>query len=384
MTELPKIVVQCLQTATPAVHPDPDVITAFVEKSLRNREREEVVAHLAQCQVCRELVALSFPEPDMASPVARPVRRSWLAWPVLRWSALATCVVVVGAAVGLRYQLRRDSLTASINDRSEYPGAPPKTVQTTPAPQTAAAPVVAANLPQPSKSKPEMGALAKKAELTDQKAVGEAAAAKTKKAPVGSVVAGQLGSVPPQTEVVEVQNENVATSRDALDQTVPGRAKDASQVASAPAAMAASSVMTSQTMSRQTTAKAQPAVVTNGRALANFVGRSPRWTLSADGTLQRSLDSGLTWESIAVPGQSGFRALAADGMEIWVGGAKGALYHSSDAGQNWTQVQPAAGSEVLTGDIIEVQFTDRLHGTVTTSSQRKWVTTDAGQSWQKE
>ena len=124
-------------------------------------------------------------------------------------------------------------------------------------------------------------------------------------------------------------------------------------------------------------------MMANKSALAAF-GLPPRWTLSADGTLQRSLDSGRTWQTIPVAGQTGFRALAADGLEIWVGGAKGVLYHSSDAGQQWTQVQPAANGEVLTGDIIGVEFIEKMHGTVTTSGQQKWVTTDAGQSWQKQ
>ena len=37
-----------------------------------------------------------------------------------------------------------------------------------------------------------------------------------------------------------------------------------------------------------------------------------------------------------------FRALAANDSDIWVGGAAGALYHSSDAGQHWIRVYPAA------------------------------------------
>jgi len=109
----------------------------------------------------------------------------------------------------------------------------------------------------------------------------------------------------------------------------------------------------------------------------------PRWTLSADGTLQRSLDSGTTWQTIAVSSQTIFRALAADGLNIWVGGAGGALFHSSDAGQHWTQVRPVAEGQTIEDDIIGVEFTDSLHGKLTTSSEETWFTADAGQTWRK-
>jgi photosystem II stability/assembly factor-like uncharacterized protein len=113
-------------------------------------------------------------------------------------------------------------------------------------------------------------------------------------------------------------------------------------------------------------------------------GLFPRWTLTSDGTLQRSLDSGKTWETIPVSSQANFRALAANGLDIWVGGAKGALYHSSDAGQHWTQVRPIANGELLSSDIIGVEFPDPQHGTLSTSAQETWTTDDAGLSWQKK
>ena len=58
-------------------HPDADVLTAFAEGSLLARERETVMAHLAACAECREVVSLSATEQAReleliaaASPVA--------------------------------------------------------------------------------------------------------------------------------------------------------------------------------------------------------------------------------------------------------------------------------------------------------------------------
>ena len=109
---------------------------------------------------------------------------------------------------------------------------------------------------------------------------------------------------------------------------------------------------------------------------------SPRWTLSADGTLQRSVNAGKTWETIPVASNAKFRALAALGPEIWVGGARGTLYHSSDAGEHWLQGNPAAAGKPLTADIIGVEFTDTQHGKLTTQEDQTWITTDGGQTWE--
>src|ERR1051326_6319342 len=59
----------------PQVHPDADLLSAYIEKGLARRERTQVVQHLAACRHCREIVALSLP--DVA-----PQPRSWFsrAW----------------------------------------------------------------------------------------------------------------------------------------------------------------------------------------------------------------------------------------------------------------------------------------------------------------
>jgi hypothetical protein len=127
-----------------------------------------------------------------------------------------------------------------------------------------------------------------------------------------------------------------------------------------------------------------PATSVSHLALPLALTALPRWTLSSDGTLQRSLDSGHSWQTVTVAHGARFRALAANKLDIWVGGLAGALYHSADAGQHWTKVQPVADGEPLIGDIIGVEFTDPAHGKVTTSSQESWTTADAGETWQKK
>ena len=110
----------------------------------------------------------------------------------------------------------------------------------------------------------------------------------------------------------------------------------------------------------------------------------PRWTLSADGALQRSFDSGKTWQTIPVASNVVFRALAANDSDIWVGGAAGALYHSSDAGQHWTRITPVAEGKSLSADIVAVEFSDPQHGKLITANRETWSTSDAGKTWQRQ
>jgi Carboxypeptidase regulatory-like domain len=69
-------------------HPDADQISAFVEQALPAHEREQMLDHLAVCQECRTIVALSLPEiEEPAQPqrvvAGKPWRLGWtLAWPV--------------------------------------------------------------------------------------------------------------------------------------------------------------------------------------------------------------------------------------------------------------------------------------------------------------
>src|ERR1700747_2951504 len=110
MTEVPKIVYDRLRAALPErTNPDADLLTAFAEQTLSTAERDGVLEHLALCRDCREVVALALPAADMVprqtaddDSVRTTVSRAGasathkltLAWPTLRWAALAAVVRV--------------------------------------------------------------------------------------------------------------------------------------------------------------------------------------------------------------------------------------------------------------------------------------------------
>ena len=143
---------------------------------------------------------------------------------------------------------------------------------------------------------------------------------------------------------------------------------------------------------------------------------SARWNINSAGALQRSLDQGNTWQDVNVNAPSAattgmsyavaksspakakdsltplkreaiaptFRAVAANGADVWAGGSGGMLYHSSDSGATWTRIIPSSYGATLTGDIVALEFPDSIHGKISTSTPEVWITTDAGLTWQKQ
>ena len=79
-----------------------------------------------------------------------------------------------------------------------------------------------------------------------------------------------------------------------------------------------------------------------------------------------------------------FRAVAANGPEVWAGASGGLLYHSPDGGNRWLLVAPAEVGTILTGDIVNIQFSDPQYGRIATSTAELWTTFDAGQTWHKQ
>jgi hypothetical protein len=293
-------------------HPDPNLLTAFVERSLKSADRLSVLEHLSACSSCREVVSFSA-MPEISTVSLAPSASGWLSWPALRWGAAVACVVVVGAAVTLHQKREPQQLAAAVAEGRS----------------------AAARISEPN--------------TADQIASPDKAAA-----------AGPENANRPVASASPVEMAD-ARAGSPLAAVVPGRAKDA--------------------LAEPQSDQSEKLGTTNNAATASL---APRWTLSADGTLQRSLDTGATWQTIVVSSKTVFRALAANDLDIWVGGSAGALFHSSDAGEHWTQVRPVANGAVLEDDIVGVEFTDTLHGKLTSSTEETWITADAGQTWHKQ
>ena len=407
MEQLPKIAQQGLGgTAKPVVHPDPDLLTAFAEKSLNDRERSDVLQHLAECADCREVVALAMPElPSAPLPSLEP--SSWLRWPVMRWGALAACVVVVGAAVTLHYEGWQGE--RSVAEKVPV-AAPSSAIVVSNAPneldEQSATKVAPPSMVSDRDSAVAAGNLAEQArKKTNTRTPGRTEI-------ISSV--DQPAAPAPMPAAKPAEPEQLAKTRnDAMDYTArPGsqtvaaesaaaipmgkmgpsaesKAKDIAsknelhkEVQTAGAEAASATVLQDRkadTLSAQTVEVNAGASAKRSRVNDSF----PRWTISAEGALQRSFDSGKNWQTIPVAGGAVFHTLSANDSDVWVGGAAGALYHSSDAGGHWSQIKPVANGNVLSADVASIEFSDPRHGKLTTSNHEIWITSDAGETWQK-
>ena len=373
------------------MHPDADLLTAFAEQALPIRERNSVLAHLSQCADCREVVLVAAPQVEGAVQEI-PVRSSWLGWPALRWGALAACAVVVVAAVSLRPKFEprpaaskeaAPQVTAKLmepapekkiivadkleKDRATMQSAPRDLAKSS---ARVSAPPASAE----SRAKAAPVALPAAPVQTDKLAVssGMVAATPAESRPAAAnltAMAGPAARVPSTNEPVSVNAETATVAAKTAESSL-GKAKQA----------LADESLDSKT--QRADARRELASPALANSLTAYKKAIPRWTLSADGTLQRSLDAGKSWKTIPVAADATFTAVAAMASDIWVGGSHGALYHSVDAGEHWTQVTPAADGQPLTSNIIGIEFTDSLHGKVTTSNQEIWTTSDGGETWE--
>jgi hypothetical protein len=483
MQNVPRIVRDRLQQPGPIpaeTHPDADLLTAFAERSLAALEREHVLRHLAQCGDCREIVALALPATEVAAlnSFSTGTRAAWLRWPVLRWGVLAAGLLAVTSIGVLRLGHRENRMlaTASLARRNQLASAEPSAPLSL---ATSAPPTTLASLPP--------GQAGKHAEMRKKVISAQALSAdKVTTTPnavfsrsnqfhggvAGGIVAGSSTGaafggpvhreVAPDRAFASAPAGRSADSATAAKQSPPR--PTASEAArgtmnvevsgSAPLVqteIAAQNATQDQLVQNHPAEKLQSsgeqteAVVrakptspkVNGMAesadLSNYAtlkSPAPRWTISANGALQRSLDGGKTWLDVnlaadssmtsnlvgqsssqlmaaknsrprsetkadakaaaapapPVPAPVVFRALSvsSNAAEVWAGGSAGILYHTMDGGNLWVRVIPSDAGVALSGDIVSIQFSDPRNGTVTTSNAAAWTTNDDGQSWHKQ
>ena len=483
MEKLPKIVGERLKAAAIAVdHPDADVLTAFSERSLPDRERSQVLEHLARCGECRDVIALSLPAEEPTALVVRPVRGGWLTWPRLRWGLAAAGVIVVGSFGVLRYRASSHPATVALYDAPRPEEISKAKNQTEPLPATSAAATneekkAPLNGLQDNEVKSKPAPEAREFDRLEQFATLQPPA-RDQRADAGTKGRLLPQALPhgPKAAPTQQWQQNVAANANnntyAFQSQAPAPAvppefarQSSNQVvvtAQAPAASPAGSVTGGPVTDKKVqdldnlpvngrslavlqpsggnagaeVARAKPAETSAANASkadaadayavstvngSNFSQSAPlaaesaRWSINAMGGLQRSLDQGRSWQDVDVTGATGigsganmrlamkssrekalakdkadikqapvvFRAVSANGPDVWAGGSSGHLYHSTDAGAHWVQVVPTWSGVVLTDDIVSLQFADPLQGRIVTSSSEIWTTSDSGHTWQK-
>ena len=441
MEEIPQIVRARLHTQAAKDHPDPDLLNAFAERALPESERTQVLTHLSRCSECRDVLALATVSANIPEKAAADfidtARASWFHWRTLRWGAVAACVVIVGSAVLMKRDSLMMSRSAKIDAVQEQPVANQLAYEgnreapaSGPALARPEAAISAAVEPPSAKLTAEdkdkianelparkelsgnpQGILSKK--VTGNLFTGGASEPRQPrgKTPIASATIGMRGTAPaaPVPSQEELKDFTATQTNNGKTLNIQGNSETVEVQAAAPAlevnstapvsvdekheapgkAKASSALvmfdrMTDGATTETATAKRATGVRATRERMSSANARLSRWTISSDGQLQHSVDSGNTWQPVVVAEHATFRALSANGPDIWVGGPAGLLYHSFDSGAHWIQVKPATSDTSLKADIAAIEFTDIRQGKITTASGEVWLTDDAGQTWHKQ
>jgi len=428
---LPKIVLARMLGQSGSVageHLDPNLLAAFAEHSLLERERSAVLIHLAECAVCRESLALAFPSgaapqlpEDAASDRWASSRRSAPAGPTSRWTwrwiAPAALLACAMATVAIYYRAWRGgqrttspapaSLTSKATNppaaegRREAPTAEPKVAESIVAPTVVSA--------RPEAKKAESGREQAQVRLKQELALSQAGARAT------VVQSEQVAAVIPKSQRSDHRSADSfmalanapPESTPALEGMQVPRAGVAGSTALQPAAPMPAPSAPNQTVevspsarfkavpsAREPSAAARSlgplkAAVVNRAVSAAPLAPAALWSIESwrdpsgklVGRVQRSFDGGGTWQQVTVSDAVDFRAVAAIGSEVWAGGSHGFLFHSSDGGERWVPVSVRSSDQTLSGTITSIDAPDATHLTVATDSGEKWITSDAGQHW---
>jgi hypothetical protein len=432
MTEVPKIVHDRLRAARPEralpEHPDANLLTAFAEQALSVTEREGVLAHLALCGDCRDVIALALPAADIvaapmaaegeavratAAPARAEINRLTarrFAWPSLRWAALAAGIAVVASVLLLRPGKLNQALPPSAKPQvatTAQPASGPQIASSAAAspPTDQSAVLAKTEEPQakfalrPSKKiragqmvtpshQAEHGTLLAENKAENKKDSGPAAMLSP--APTTGGRASAAPASPGATETVEVSSAAVAvevapSAEDSLmarnETPAIEKAKPAPpemKVNEQQQTQAAFVVLTpagSQGGNAMPTAKpAAPPSPTSARNIT--------WTIAA-GALQRSLDSGQSWQN-ALRADHPLLCYASHENDVWTGGQAGTLFHSADSGVTWVQVQPSIKGQQLSSDITHIDVRGPAEIAVFTNNHEIWRSADGGKTWDKK
>jgi hypothetical protein len=396
MTEVPKIVydrLQGLQRTAPA-HPDADLLAGFAERALSSDERDGILEHLALCGDCREVVTMALPATTVSAPnevetetdqplvIPAKAKNGWLLWPGLSWAALATGMAVAASVLLLHpgklnqavlpSEKQPATTIAQPSERSQIAASSSGTL-------TQAVPDEATT----GEAQPEPSELPKKRTARQGSARSPQPAVRVLAANNGSKSSDmsqlRLGE-PPIAPVTGAQadgstGETFATSAEStlVAQNHAPAIEKAKQVPPAIQAL----VSTQQPVSGQMSAAQMSARVA--------------WSI-AGGALQRSVDSGQSWQS-ALHTDRPLLCYAVRDEDVWAGGQAGILFHSSNGGLTWSQVQPSINSQQLSSDITHIElrgnsptskpsFPQEI--TVSTSNNEIWTSIDGGTTWDRK
>ncbi len=396
------------------------------------RERTQVLNHLAHCAECREIAAFTLPaESAVAERDRLEAGRRWSPWLVLRWGAMAAVLGALAIVVVLHPRLWKGHPELSQRTHPEVPAvssSAPQSVAPTPSAQSSSITAKAQGHTEAressneltatgnaSRSRRELGlndraarAQAKQqtrlmaesrppavfrtegapAASVEQKKGEEGPEIATEAAPASPPLPAAAPAAPVTSEEVTKASADSQVGRESLRITRQNVAVAGGNAGASPA-QAASVQVAPRAPAQAPVRLAAQAPTLEMRASSKGLGFAMRppaalWSVSAEGKVQHSTDGGKTFKPVEVAHGIKFGAIATLGNDVWAGGEGGALYHSADGGATWNRTGISSQGNAVTESITAIQLHDPQNLTITTTSGTKWVTADGGQNWRKQ
>lgn len=329
-------------------HPDADMLSAFSEGSLLPRERETVLAHLALCARCREVLRIAtdaMPEPMAEAQVGaqtkllvHPPLRRWLPW-----VAIAAATVVVSSTLLLHQQNKIGRKAPSVESarlaHTETTEAPAATAQPSPDEKNA-----------PRQTPNSLG----RSQTTSRRAENSGdVAARDAALPAAPPEEQRAPAITPQAGIAEGPAIAAKKSAPAASQTVKTFDEAAAR-------------------SREAFSNAAPVPMMRSPL-------RPHWRINELGQLERSVADG-AWQAVPMLDVSKLHVVAVSGSEVWAGGENLRLEHSTDNGATWQSIKlpPKNGYKHA---LTHIRFQSTQEGTIDADDGTSWKTTDSGRTW---
>ncbi len=357
-------------------HPDADLLTAFAEDSLLAREREALLAHLAVCAECREMLSAAGVEPvrarelelvAAAAPAAavvsidaedrtRPKKKRL--WPM--WAAAAAACLALATVVAVRYGQKTSESIAIVREA-------PKTIAVN-APPPAPVPGVAMEDAQ-SHAEPQMRALKRSDAKDERKAMAQPEVAATAPAqPENAITAAPEAMT---RDALSATNQAVAREqKEVTAESTQGIVmQDRQMQAAKPAAAGAAAPRALEPVFGGALTKS---------ARAGFAPRT-QWRINDEGHVERALGDG-SWQRTLKSEDAKMHMVSVVGQTVWAGGENDILYRSQDDGQSWQRVAlpQKNGAPHM---IAHIRFESARAGTVEAADGTTWTTDDGGSTW---
>jgi Photosynthesis system II assembly factor YCF48/Putative zinc-finger len=396
-------------------HPSSDLLNAYAEQCLSEEESKLIVAHLAACAACREIVfvataaaeeelqplpadaatlrlqavtQLQMPRVSMRSvryetpepepeppPQSKPAtQRHWWKWAVPAVAAL----ILVGVGVVERDQL--DKVASPRPRVFQTIPRPSETPSTEPVSPSVSSRSDAGQLAQSSPAARERDKVAagtvQKNEVAESQRAG-----KSRPSSATEALQGEL-SAPPPVEAPTADAKPAATAKAAP--TPPRQTDEISStapVANTPNGGNDLTYISPEPKPQSLANSAMGGGVPGGVMGAMQTNRAApaRWRISSDGHVEHTVGQN-TWERVMSAEPVTFYTVTTIGPNVWAGGSDGALYHSADGGHEWNRVA-LAGEQ---GTIKTIHFSNSRQGSLTTNAGTVWTTADGGITWSKQ